>query len=50
MKPTISVITVTFNALDVLRCLMDILWALTHYDFKWIAVDSSLTDETVEQM
>lgn len=48
MKRTISVITVTFNAANLLPGLMDSLRMQTDRDFEWILVDGASTDETVE--
>jgi len=48
MKPTISVITVTFNAAGLLPGLLDSLRAQTDSDFEWIVVDGASTDGTVE--
>ncbi len=50
MKTTISVITVTFNAANLLLGLIDSLRLQTDRDFEWIVVDGALTDSTVEQM
>lgn len=48
MKPTISVITVTYNAANLLPGLIDSLRAQTDHDFEWIIVDGASTDGTVE--
>lgn len=48
MKPTISVITVTFSAAELLPGLIDSLRAQTDRDFEWIVVDGASTDGTVE--
>jgi glycosyltransferase involved in cell wall biosynthesis len=48
MKPTISVITVTFNAIKLLPGLIDSLRSQTDRDFEWIIVDGASTDGTVE--
>ena len=48
MKPTISVITVTFSAAKLLPGLIDSLRAQTDRDFEWIVVDGASTDRTVE--
>lgn len=48
MKPSISVITVTFNAANFLPALLDSLRAQTDSDFEWIVVDGASTDGTVE--
>lgn len=47
MKPTISVITVTFNAANIFPGLMDSLRKQTDRDFEWIVVDGASVDETV---
>lgn len=46
MKPTISIITVTFNAAKFLPGLIDSLRAQTDRDFEWIVVDGASTDAT----
>lgn len=48
MKPTVSVITATFNASKLLPGLIDSLRAQTDRDFEWIVVDGASTDGTVE--
>lgn len=48
MKTTISVITVTYNAANLLSGLIDSLRAQTDRDFEWIVVDGASTDATVE--
>jgi len=48
MKPTISVITVTFNTAALLPGLIDSLRAQTDRGFEWIVVDGASTDGTVE--
>ena len=48
MKPTISVITVTYNTAKLLPGLIDSLRAQTDPDFEWIVVDGASTDMTVE--
>lgn len=48
MKPTISVITVTFNAENHLPAMIDSLRAQTDRDFEWIVVDGASTDGTLE--
>jgi len=47
MKPTISVITVTFNTAKLLPGLIESLRAQTDRDFEWIVVDGASTDETI---
>ena len=48
MKPTISIITVTYNAANLLPGLMDSLRVQTDRDFEWIVVDGASSDTTVE--
>lgn len=48
MKLTISVITVTYNAANLLSGLMHSLRAQTDRDFEWIVVDGASTDATVD--
>ncbi len=48
MKPTISVITVTFNAMDVLPGLIESMRRQTDRDFEWIIADGASTDGTVK--
>ena len=48
MKPTISIITVTYNAAHVLPGLIDSLRAQTDRGFEWVVVDGASTDGTVE--
>ncbi len=48
MKPTISVITVTINAVKLLPGLIDSMLSQTDRDFEWIVVDGASTDGTVE--
>lgn len=48
MTPTITVVTVTYNAAPVLTGLVDSLSAQTDRDFEWIVVDGASTDRTVE--
>lgn len=48
MKPSISVITVTYNAANLLPGLIDSLRAQTDHDFEWIVADGASTDTTVE--
>ena len=48
MKRTISVITVTYNAANLLPGLIDSLRAQTDRDFEWIVVDGASTDLTIE--
>jgi glycosyltransferase involved in cell wall biosynthesis len=48
MKPTISVITVTFNATDVLPGLIESMRRQTDRDFEWVIADGASTDGTVE--
>jgi glycosyltransferase involved in cell wall biosynthesis len=48
MRPTISVITVTFNAEGFLPGLMDSLRAQTDRDFEWIVMDGASSDGTVD--
>jgi glycosyltransferase involved in cell wall biosynthesis len=48
MKPTISVVTVTFNAAKLLPGLIDSLRAQIDRAFEWIVVDGASTDGTVE--
>lgn len=50
MKPSISIITVTFNAAHVLAGLIDSLRAQTDQDFEWVVVDGASTDGTLEMM
>lgn len=47
MKPAISIITVTFNAANLLPGLINSLRAQTDRDFEWIVVDGASTDGTV---
>lgn len=47
MKPTISIITVTFNAANVLPGLIESLRAQSDQDFEWIVVDGASMDGTV---
>ncbi len=46
--PTICVVTVTYNAADVLARLVEGMRAQTDRDFEWIVVDGASTDETVK--
>lgn len=48
MKPSISIITVTFNAAGVLPGLIASLRAQSDRDFEWVIVDGASTDGTVE--
>lgn len=48
VKPSISVITVTYNAALVLQGLIDSLRAQTDRDFEWVVVDGASTDGTIE--
>jgi glycosyltransferase involved in cell wall biosynthesis len=48
IKPKISVITVTYNAVHLLSGLIDSLRTQTDRDFEWIIVDGASTDGTVE--
>lgn len=48
MKPTISIITATYNAAHVLPGLIDSLRVQTDRGFEWIIVDGASTDGTVE--
>ncbi len=48
MKPTISVITVTFNALDVLPGLIESMRRQTDRNFEWIIADGASCDGTVD--
>lgn len=47
MSPTISVITVTFNAAEVLPGLIESLRAQTDREFEWIVIDGNSSDGTV---
>jgi glycosyltransferase involved in cell wall biosynthesis len=46
-KPTLSVITATFNAVEVLPQLLASLRAQTDLDFEWVVMDAVSTDGTV---
>ncbi len=48
MKPSISVVTVTYNAVPILPGLIASLRAQTDLDFEWVVVDGDSADETVE--
>ena len=48
MKPTISIITVSYNAAYVLPGLIDSIRAQTDRDFEWFVVDGASTDGTIE--
>lgn len=48
MKPTISIITVTYNAAHVLPGLINSLRAQKDRGFEWVVVDGASTDGTVE--
>ncbi|HQG66629.1 MAG TPA: glycosyltransferase [Smithella sp.] len=48
MKPTISIITVTYNAVYVLPGLIDSIRAQTDRGFEWVVADGASTDGTVE--
>ena len=46
--PSISVLTVTFNAADELPGLVDSLRAQTDHNFEWVVVDGASSDATVD--
>lgn len=46
--PTISIVTVTYNAAEVLAGLIESMRAQTKRDFEWVVVDGASTDKTVE--
>lgn len=48
MTPSITVVTVTYNAAAVLPGLIESLRAQTDQDFEWVVVDGVSTDDTVE--
>jgi glycosyltransferase involved in cell wall biosynthesis len=48
MNPTITVITVSYNARPVLPGLLDSLRAQTDREFEWVVVDGASTDGTVD--
>ena len=48
MNAIISVLPVTFNAIDMLPGLIDSLKAQTDRCFEWIVVDGASTDGTIE--
>lgn len=48
MKPSISIITVTYNAAAVLPGLIESLRAQADRDFEWVIVDGASADATVE--
>lgn len=48
--PSISVLTVTFNAANELRGLVDCLRAQTDRNFEWIVVDGASGDATVDML
>lgn len=47
-KPTISIITATYNAMEHLRVLIESLVAQTDQDFEWVVADGGSTDGTLE--
>jgi len=47
-KPTISIITATYNAAAVLPRLIESLVAQTDQDFEWVVADGGSTDATLE--
>ncbi|CAE6915974.1 Glyco_trans_2-like domain-containing protein [Ectopseudomonas oleovorans] len=47
-KPTLSVVTATYNAVEVLPRLLASLRSQTDLDFEWVVVDAVSTDGTVE--
>ena len=47
-KPSISIITATFNAGDQLPTLIDSLRAQSDRNFEWIVVDGASTDATID--
>ena len=47
-KPSISIITATFNAGDQLPGLIDSLRSQSDQDFEWIVVDGASTDATID--
>jgi glycosyltransferase involved in cell wall biosynthesis len=50
MTPSITVVTVTFNAAKLLPGLIESLRAQTDRDFEWVVVDGVSTDGTVEML
>ena len=49
-RASISVLTATFNAADVLQNLIESLRAQTDRDFEWIVMDGGSNDKTIEQL
>lgn len=47
-KPTLSIITATYNAVEVLPQLLASLRSQTDLDFEWVVMDAVSTDGTVE--
>lgn len=48
LKPTLSVVTATYNAAEVLPELLASLRAQTDSDFEWVVIDAMSTDGTVD--